>query len=89
MWYGAYVVRLTAPEMSERHAHIMAWAPAPLVIAAFMAFACFNASLAVASHLVIVSLYLLPTPAWWRWRIGGQGSGQAPQVVTPAGEHWE
>ena len=64
-WYGAYVARLTSPEMSERerHAHTMAWAPAPFVVAACTAVAFFNPSLAVAGYLAIVGIYLLPTPA--------------------------
>jgi uncharacterized membrane protein len=64
-WYGAYSARLTLPEMSERerHAHTMAWAPAPFVIAACTAVAFVNPSLAVAGYLAIVCIYLLPTPA--------------------------
>jgi len=64
-WYGAYVARLTSPEMSERerHAHTLAWAPAPFVVAACTAVAFVNPSLAVAGYLAIVGIYLLPTPA--------------------------
>src|SRR5579859_1303342 len=64
-WYGAYVARLTSPEMSERerHAHTMAWAPAPFVVAACTAVAFVNPALAVAGFLAIVGIYLLPTPA--------------------------
>src|SRR5260221_7079046 len=64
-WYGAYVAKLTSPEMSERerHAHTMAWAPAPIVVAACTAVAFVNPSLAVAGYLAIVGIYLLPTPA--------------------------
>ena len=62
-WYGAYVAKLTSPEMSERHTHTLAWAPAPFVVGAFTAVAFVNPSLAVAGFLAIVSLYLLPTPA--------------------------
>jgi uncharacterized membrane protein len=64
-WYGAYAARLTSPEMSERerHAHTMAWAPAPFVVAACTAVAFVNPSLAVAGYLAIVGIYLLPTPA--------------------------
>jgi len=64
-WYGAYAARLTSPEMSERerHAHTLAWAPAPFVVAACTAVAFVNPSLAVAGYLAIVGIYLLPTPA--------------------------
>jgi len=64
-WYGAYVAKLTSPEMSERerHAHTLAWAPAPFVVGAFTAVAFVNPSLAVAGYLAIVCLYLLPIPA--------------------------
>jgi hypothetical protein len=47
----------------ERHAHTMAWAPAPFVVAACTAVAFVNPSLAVAGYLAIVGIYLLPTPA--------------------------
>lgn len=64
-WYGAYAARLTSPDMSarERHAHTLAWAPAPLVLGLCTAVAFVNPSLAVAGYLAIVCIYLLPTPA--------------------------
>jgi len=63
-WYGAYVAKLTSPELGarQRRAHSIAWGPAPLVIAALTAIAFANASLAVAGYVAMVFVYMLPVP---------------------------
>ena len=63
-WYGAYVAKLTSPELSarQRRAHSIAWGPAPPVIAALTAIAFANASLAVAGYVATVFVYMLPVP---------------------------
>ena len=63
-WYGAYVARLTVPGLStrERHAHTVAWAPAPFLVAALTALALVNTTLAVVGVVIVEALYILPTP---------------------------
>ena len=63
-WYGAYVAKLTHPELSPRvrRAHTMAWGVAPLVGAALTLLAFFNPGLAVAGFVILVLAYVLPLP---------------------------
>jgi len=63
-WYGAYVARLTSPELSARQlrAITISWAPAPFVIATLTAIAFASPYLAVAGYLAIVLVYILPVP---------------------------
>jgi uncharacterized membrane protein len=64
-WYGAYVAKLTIPELTkrQRRAHTLAWAPAPFVVAALTAIAFLNPPLAVAGFVAAVIVYVLPVPA--------------------------
>lgn len=63
-WYGAYAAKLTSPTLSarERRAHTIAWAPAPLVVAALTAVAFASPPLAVAGFVATVFVYVLPVP---------------------------
>jgi TMEM175 potassium channel family protein len=63
-WYGAYVAKLTSPELSagQRRAHTIAWGPAPIVVGILTAIAFANPSLAVAGFVAVVLLYALPLP---------------------------
>ena len=63
-WYGAYVAKLTSPELSarQRRAHTIAWAPAPFVVGALTAVAFVNPTLAVAGYVAVVLVYMLPVP---------------------------
>ncbi len=63
-WYGAYVAKLTSASLSaaERHAHTLAWLPAPFFTAALTAVAFVNPPLAVAGFLGTIVLYMLPVP---------------------------
>jgi uncharacterized membrane protein len=63
-WYGAYVAKLTSPELSahQRRALSIAWGPAPLVIALLTAIAFISPALAVAGYLAVVLVYALPVP---------------------------
>jgi len=63
-WYGAYVAKLTSPNLSDsqRRAHTIAWAPAPFVAAALTAVAFVNPPLAIAGFVAIAVLYILPIP---------------------------
>jgi len=63
-WYGAYVARLTSPELSarQRRAITISWAPAPFVLATLTAIAFASPYLAVAGYLAIVLVYILPVP---------------------------
>jgi TMEM175 potassium channel family protein len=63
-WYGAYVGKLTTPQLTahERRAHTIAWAPAPLFVAALTAVAFVSPVLAVTGFVVLIVLYVLPTP---------------------------
>src|SRR5579862_829683 len=63
-WYGAYVAKLTSPELSasERRAHSIAWGPAPLVMAALTALAFVEPVAAVAGFVVMVFVFVLPVP---------------------------
>jgi len=63
-WYGAYVAKLTSPSLSatQRRAHTLAWAPAPVAVAALTAVAFFNPPLAVAGFVAAVFAYVLPLP---------------------------
>lgn len=64
-WYGVYGARLTREGMTsrERRAHTIAWAPAPLVVAAFTGLAFLNPNVAVVGLLSVVVIYMLPVPA--------------------------
>jgi uncharacterized membrane protein len=63
-WYGAYAGKLTSPGLTARarRAHTIAWAPAPLVVAALTAVAFVNPALAVAGYVATVVFYVLPAP---------------------------
>ena len=63
-WYGAYVAKLTSPNLSDsqRRAHTIAWAPAPFVALALTSVAFVNPPLAVAGFVVIAFAYILPLP---------------------------
>ena len=63
-WYGAYVAKLTSPNLSasQRRAHTIAWAPAPFVAMALTAVAFVNPPLAIAGFVAIVFVYILPLP---------------------------
>jgi len=63
-WYGAYVAKLTSPELSagQRRAHTIAWGPAPIVVGILTAIAFANPSLAVAGFVAVVLVYMLPVP---------------------------
>jgi len=65
LWsYGAYVAKLTSPELSarQRRAHTIAWAPAPLVVAILTLVAFVSPPVAVAGYLALVLVYVLPVP---------------------------
>ncbi|MDP9276191.1 MAG: TMEM175 family protein [Chloroflexota bacterium] len=61
-WYGAYVAKLTSPELTaqQRRALSITWAPAPLVVALLTAVAFVSPPVAVAGYLAIVIVYALP-----------------------------
>jgi uncharacterized membrane protein len=63
-WYGAYAAKLTSPTLSvsQRRAHTLAWAPAPVMAGGLTAFAFVNPHLAVAGYVAIVFVYVLPIP---------------------------
>jgi TMEM175 potassium channel family protein len=63
-WYGAYVAKLTSPELSarQRRAHTIAWAPAPFVVAILTLVAFVSPPVAVAGYLALVLVYVLPVP---------------------------
>src|SRR5258706_5747879 len=63
-WYGAYAANLTSPALNvrERHAHTIAWLPAPVVIAALTAIAFVNPPLPVTGYVTTVVVYMLPVP---------------------------
>ncbi len=63
-WYGAYVAKLTSPELSagQRRAHTIAWGPAPIVVGILTVIAFANPSLAVAGFVAVVLVYMLPVP---------------------------
>jgi len=63
-WYGAYVAKLTSPELSarQRRAHTIAWAPAPFVVATLTLVAFVSPPVAVAGYLALVLVYVLPVP---------------------------
>jgi len=63
-WYGAYVAKLTSPELSagQRRAHTIAWGPAPIIVGILTAIAFANPSLAVAGFVAVVLVYMLPVP---------------------------
>lgn len=63
-WYGAYIAKLTVPELSdsERRAHTLAWLPGPAVIAVLTAVAFLSPTAAVAGFVAVVLLYVLPLP---------------------------
>jgi uncharacterized membrane protein len=72
-WYGAYAAKITSPTLSalEIHAHTIAWAPAPLVMAILTAVAFANPMAAVAGYVAVVFVYVLPVPsllALWKRR---------------------
>ncbi len=64
-WYGAYVGKLTRPELStrQRRAYTIAWAPAPFVVAALTGLAFVWPMLALVGYLAVVVVYVLPVPA--------------------------
>ena len=63
-WYGAYVAKLTVPELTahERRAHTLAWLPSTILIAALTAIAFANPTLAVVGFAAVILLYVLPLP---------------------------
>ncbi len=64
-WYGAYVAKLTSPELTakQRRALTITWAPAPLVVAILTAVAFVSPPVAVGGYLVVVLVYVLPIPS--------------------------
>ena len=63
-WYGAYVAKLTLPALNarQRRAHTLAWAPAPLVMAALTGVAFVSPWLAVGGYVAMVFAFILPLP---------------------------
>lgn len=63
-WYGAYVARLTHPDLTtrERHAHTLAWALAPILLAILAGLAFISPPAAVIGYAVVIVLYVLPLP---------------------------
>jgi uncharacterized membrane protein len=63
-WYGAYIGRLTSPALDDRtrHAHTIAWAPAPIMVALLTVVAFISPDVAVAGFVLLVLVYVLPTP---------------------------
>jgi uncharacterized membrane protein len=63
-WYGAYVAKLTSPALNtrQRRAHTLAWAPAPVVMAALTGIAFASPWLAVGGYVAMVFAFVLPLP---------------------------
>jgi len=61
-WYGAYVAKLTVPQLTtvKRRAHTVTWAPAPFVVGLLTLIAFASPLLAVAGFMAIIVVYVLP-----------------------------